>query len=133
MANVVHSVADGTRCVLAVEQGGSLLERETLRLDDEEVEEDELEGDPAAVDDIVLPAQIIEGDGVNVLVEDEGKGDGEVEDAQTFCTEAVGQDFDCVSDDERAEGQTVMEKRQGLLKKHYQVRQRTRSRRRRGI
>ena len=35
--------------VLAVEQGGGLLERQTLCLDDEEVQEHELERDPADV------------------------------------------------------------------------------------
>ena len=38
--------------LVTVEQRGSLLESPVLRLDDEEVEEDELEGDPADVDDL---------------------------------------------------------------------------------
>ena len=40
--------------VHAVEQRGGLLERAVLRLDDEEVEEDGLEREPHAVDDLLM-------------------------------------------------------------------------------
>ena len=41
--------------LLAVEQRGGLLEGLPLRLDAVEVDEDDLEGDPADVDDVVFP------------------------------------------------------------------------------
>ena len=43
-----------------------------------------------------------ESDGVDVLVEDEGAGDHEVEDRETLGTQVEGQDLDGVGDDERA-------------------------------
>ena len=52
MADLSGNVAESVLDVIAVEQRGGLLEREVLRLNDEDVEEDELEGDPATVDDL---------------------------------------------------------------------------------
>ena len=41
-------------------------------------------------------------DGVDVLVEDEGAGDHEVEDREALGAQVEGQDLDGVGDDERA-------------------------------
>ena len=85
-------------------------------LKDEQVAVDELEEDPNDVDDIVLPPNIFEGDGVNVLVEDEGEGDDEVEYVEALGTDWVRQDFDGVGDDERGKGnivETVVEEDEG--------------------
>ncbi len=71
VANLVCG-GDGTSGVLAIEERSGLLQREAPGLDNEEVAESELEGEPAAVDDVVLPSDVAEGDGVDVLVEDEG-------------------------------------------------------------
>ena len=113
---VVVLVADigrgvgGSRCdvrlLLAVEQSSGLFERTVPGLDDEQVDEHGLEREPAAVDDVVLPAQVAERAGVDVLVEDERERDGEVEDVEALGTEAVGQDLDGVRDDEGREGKT---------------------------
>lgn len=108
MADLVSGVAESTRGVLAIEQRRGFLEGKTPRLDDEEVAEDELEGDPAAVHNVVLPAELLERDGVDILVEDEGEGDGEVEDVETLGTEAVRKDLDGVGDDERSERKAVI-------------------------
>ncbi len=54
---------------------------------------------------VVFPGDGIEGDRVDILVEDEGKGDGEVENRESFGTERVRQDLDSVGDDERGEGE----------------------------
>jgi hypothetical protein len=44
--------SDGSLSFLAIEECSSLLEGATLGLDDEQVDEDELEDDPAAVHDL---------------------------------------------------------------------------------
>ena len=106
MADLVRSVVDRALGLLAVEQRGSLFERETLGLDDEEVQERELKREPAAVDNVVLPAKLAKRDRVDVLVEDEGQRDDEVEDVEALGTECERQDFDRVRDDERREGET---------------------------
>jgi len=56
--------------LVAVEDLGNLLERGTLGLDVEEVDDDELEGDPAAVNGVEFPAggESLEADGVDVPV-----------------------------------------------------------------
>ena len=63
-----------------------------------EVDISELEHEPAAVDDVVLPADRVEGDGVNILVEDERERDGEVEDDESLGTECVRENLDGVRD-----------------------------------
>lgn len=56
---------------------------------------------------VVLPAQLAERDGVDVLIEDEGQRDGEVEDGKALGAERVGQNFDSVADNEGREGDVV--------------------------
>ena len=106
MADIVRGIADGAGRFLAVEQRGRLLEREAPRLDDEDVQEGKLEGEPAAVEDVVLPLEAAERDRVDVLVEDDRDRDGEVEDVEALGTQAVGQDLDGVGDDEGRESKT---------------------------
>lgn len=98
----VHS----TGSLLAIEQSCGLLQRQTPGLDDEDVAEHELEREPAAVHDVVLPGDVAESDRVDVLVEDEGERDDEVEDVETLGTEAVGKDLDGVGNDEGGERKT---------------------------
>ena len=50
-------------------------------------------------------------DGVDVLVEDEGAGDHEVEDREALGAQVEGQDLDGVGDDERAVRDTRSEVR----------------------
>ena len=45
-------------------------------------------------------------DGVDILVEDEGDGNREVEDVEALGTERVGKNLDGVGDDEWGEGET---------------------------
>jgi len=100
-------VRDLLESIFTIEQDGGFLESAVLGLNDEEVAEDQLEGDPDDVDDVVLPADVRKGDGVDILVEDEGQGDGEVEDVEALGTDVVGQNLDGVGDDERREGNVV--------------------------
>ena len=53
---------------------------------------------------VVLPAQVRQCNWVDVLIEDEGKRDGKVEDVETLGTQCVGQDFNGVRDDDGCEG-----------------------------
>jgi hypothetical protein len=52
----------------AVKVLGNLLERSVAGLDVEEVHDDELDDDPHVVDDVVLPCNVLQSDGVDVLV-----------------------------------------------------------------
>ena len=72
-----------------------------------EVDVDKLEGEPYDVDEVVLPAELLEGNGVDVLVEDEREGDGKVEGDEALGTEVVGQNLDGVRDNERGVGDTI--------------------------
>ena len=47
---------------------GNLLKRSVAGLNVEEVHDDELDRDPDVVHDVVLPADVLDGDGVDVLV-----------------------------------------------------------------
>lgn len=46
----------------------NLFKRGVARLDVEEVNHDKLHGNPHIIDDVVLPVDVIEGDGIDVLV-----------------------------------------------------------------
>lgn len=58
---------------------------------------------------VVLPANGIECDRVNILVEDQRHGDREVEDVETLCTDREWQDLDGVRNDEWGERKTVFD------------------------
>lgn len=90
-----------------IEQCGSLFERASPCLKDEQVAVRGFEDEPAAVYDVVFPCDMFECDGVDVLVEDEGKGNDEVEDVETLGTDGERQDFDGVGNDEGRESNIV--------------------------
>ena len=55
---------------------------------------------------VVLPCNLLESDGVDVLVEDERDGNDEVEDVETLRTKTVRENLDSVHDDEGCECKT---------------------------
>jgi len=82
-----------------------------LGLDVEEVDKDELEGDPGGVDGVELPLgalpDAVHGDGVDLVVHDEGDVDGDVHDHHALGAELEGQDLDRVGDEETGPGEGV--------------------------
>ena len=54
VADLVTDSGDRVLGIVAVEQRGSLLERQIFGLDNEQRDEDELECQPAAVDDLAI-------------------------------------------------------------------------------
>lgn len=84
-----------------------LLKGSVTGFDVELPDDEELEAEPAAVDDVVLPLDGTESDGVDVLVEDEGDVDGQVHDDQTLGSDSEGQDLDGVGDEQGGHGQVV--------------------------
>lgn len=94
--------------LVAIEDGSDGLQRRLSEsLDQVEVDEDDLEEQEDTVDDVVLPLDGTEGDGVDVLVEDEGDVDGQVHDDQTLGSDSEGQDLDGVGNEQRGHGQVV--------------------------
>jgi len=57
--------------VFSVEVLGHLLERSVAGFDVEEVDDAEFESEPAAVNDVVFPADLAKSDGVDVRVEED--------------------------------------------------------------
>jgi len=57
--------------LVAVEVLGDFLEGGVACFDVEEVDDGEFDGEPDAVEDVVFPAEVVEGDGVDVLVEED--------------------------------------------------------------
>jgi len=104
---MVRSSGDLFGGFLTVEEGCGFLQSSVLGLDDEEVEEDTLEEEPDNIDEIVFPCNSIKSNRVDVLVEDERKGNGEVEDGEALGAELVWQNLDSVGHDERGEGEIV--------------------------
>lgn len=56
---------------------------------------------------VVFPADITKGDGVDVLIEDEGEGDDEAEDSEALGTEGIRENLEGVRYDQRSEGNIV--------------------------
>ena len=53
---------------------------------------------------VVPPRDPVQCNRVDVLVEDEGEGDGKVEHGEALCTDVVWQNLNSVGDDEGREG-----------------------------
>jgi len=104
VAGTVGELCDG---IFTIEHGTSLLEGTSLGLGSPEPDVDQLEHEPASVDEVVLPLESTESDGVGVLVEDDGTHDGKVHDRETLGTDEVWQDFDGVGDEEGSIGDGV--------------------------
>ena len=92
---------------IAVEVLGDFLERGVAGLDVEAVDDDELDEEPDVVDDVVLPAEGVERDGVDVAVEEEGQVDTQEHDGDALGADAVGQDLDTVADQQSRPGRVV--------------------------
>ncbi len=56
--------------LVAIEVLGDFLERRVARLDVKEIDDCELDAEPNAVEDVIFPGQGVEGDGIDVLVEE---------------------------------------------------------------
>lgn len=82
-----------------------------LGLDVEDVDKDQLGGDPGSVDAVKLPLGVLPCTGprkrVDVVVDDEGDLNGDVHDHQTLGTELEGHDLDGVGDEETRPGESV--------------------------
>jgi hypothetical protein len=128
---VVLDVRDADLGVVAVEDAGDFFESgapvvsglvdirrrqrlwggNVLGLDVEEVDESELDGDPASVNAVELPLTALPGavygDRVDVVVDDEGNVDGDVHDHHALGTQLEGQDLDGVGDKETGPGEGV--------------------------
>ena len=57
---------------------------------------------------VVFPLNSIKGDGVDILIEDERKRDGKVEEREAFGTKRERQNLDGVGNDEGGECDTVI-------------------------
>ena len=86
--NVVYCMrCDGFNSLIPIEHSRRLFESAVLRFNNEDIAIDKFKGDPANIDDVVLPCDIVEGDRVDVLVEDQGQRQREVEHRETLRTE----------------------------------------------
>ena len=56
---------------------------------------------------VVPPADGVEGNGINILVEDKRQGHGEVENVEALRTDVIGKNFNAVRDDQWRECNTV--------------------------
>lgn len=61
-------------CILTVKVLGNLFQWRVPSLNVEEVDDDQFERQPDAVKDIILPTEIVEGNGIDVLVEEDWLG-----------------------------------------------------------
>lgn len=93
--------------ILTVKVLGNLLKRSVAGLDKEEVDKGEFDGEPHAVDNVVLPSNVVERNWVDVVVEEEGQVDKEEHDGHTTGTDLEWENLDSVTDKETRPGQVV--------------------------
>ena len=72
------------KTLLTIEVLDYFLERSVSGLDVEEVDDHKLETEPAIVDDVVFPVELVESDGVDVGVEEKSEIDSKEEDCETL-------------------------------------------------
>jgi len=72
-----------------------------------EVDDNQLNSDPDTVEDIVLPANVVKTDGVDVLVEDQSDLDEQVHQHETLSTNVERQDLDGVGDQKTGPGEVI--------------------------
>lgn len=96
MQLLVDSGIDDLLRLLTLEHERQLLEGAVVRLWEEEVHRRDFDKDPNAVHDVVLPADGVQRDWINVGVEEDGEADGELFDSDTFGTLLEGEYFDHV-------------------------------------
>lgn len=82
--------------LLVVEDLRQLLQSATLRLDEEEVDEDDLEGVPEDEQEVIFPARSRERDAGDERVVEASNVDPEVVEAHTFGTRLVAENLDGV-------------------------------------
>lgn len=104
---LLDNMLDLMKLILLLEQEGQLLESAPTGLREQEVDEDDLESEPEDVGKIVLPAGVLESDGVDIGVEEVGKTAKELEDGDTTGTGGVWEEFDEVCVGESIVGHVV--------------------------
>lgn len=92
---------------VTIEMPDNFLQRSVPRLDKELPHDEQFEADPDTVENVVFPLQMAKGNGVDVLVEEEGEIDGQPEDSRTFCTDIEWQNLDCICDEQARPGGVV--------------------------
>jgi len=95
--------------VFTVEMLRHFLERSIPCFNVEEVDDSEFDGQPAGVDDVVVPSDSAESDGVDVGVEEEGQVDGQEDDGETLGTDGVRENLGSVTDEKTGPSQVVEE------------------------
>ena len=92
---------------VTIEVASNFFERRVLGLDVEEVDNDEFESEPDAVDNVVLPLDGVQSDGVDVGVEEQRKVDTSEHVAHGLGADGVRQNLDGVTDKETGPGHVV--------------------------
>jgi hypothetical protein len=99
-ASFSSSICTTNKSGITIEMPSDFLERGVLSLDVEEPYKNEFEAEPCTVYDVVLPSNVVQGDGVDVGVEKESEIDHGEHIAHTLGTNAIGENLDSVSDQE---------------------------------
>lgn len=107
LLSVTSSTFTTDLSILAVEVLGDFLKRSVSGFDEEEVDNDQLKSQPAVVHNVVLPGDVLDGDWVDVVVEEESAVDEEEHDSETLGTNLEWENLDGVADEETRPGQVV--------------------------
>jgi len=93
--------------IFTIEVLGNFLKRSVPGLDEEEVDNGQFKSQPAVVDNIVLPCDVLDGNWVDVVVEEQSAVDEEEHDGETLGTNLERKNLDGVTDQETGPSQVV--------------------------
>jgi len=93
--------------IVTIEVPGDFLERRVTSLDEEEVNDNQFDSQPAVVNDVVLPGDVADGNWVDVVVEEESTVDEKEHDSETLGTNLERENFDGVTDEKTGPSQIV--------------------------
>lgn len=104
-----RSISTSHNSVVSIKVLSDFLEWSMSGLNVEEPNDRKLNSQPAAVEDVVFPTDVLEGNWVNVLIEEEGQVNAEEHDGETLGSDVVGEDFGRISEKETGPGAVVGE------------------------
>lgn len=99
-AALLSSGVSTNQSSITIEVASNFLKRRVLRLNVEEIDDDKFEREPDAVDNVVLPGNVVQSNGVDVGVEEQRKVDAGEHVAHGLGTDGVRQNLNSVTDQE---------------------------------
>ena len=88
-------------CIFTIKHGSDLFQTVTLGFGEEDESDGKEDTEQDAKDNVVVPTDVVESDGIDECKDDQRTVDREQFNSQTLTTESIGEDFSWVTEEER--------------------------------